>query len=105
MTTALAGLAALLAGCNDLKAAVEGFTDKSVGYAQIETSLMGNGTHRAQLVTLMGTPVQVKAQSFAGLDGESMVFIDASSVYHFFLVNSRAVTKSQSPKPIQPSTK
>lgn len=98
-------VAAVLAGCNDIKASVEAFTDKSTGYAQVETSLVGNGTHRLQVLALMGTPVQNTSQSFAGVDGESLAFTDANSTYRFLLVNNRTVSKSQSPKSTSTSSK
>lgn len=95
----------LLTACHEIRTGVEGFTDKSEVYAQVETSLIGNGTPRRQLTALMGTPVRTEAKSFAGLDGESLVFTDAHSSYHFVLINGRTVTKSQNPKPSLPQTK
>lgn len=98
-------VAAVLAGCNDIKTSVEALTDKSAGYAQVDTSLVGKGTHRSQILALMGTPVQSTGQSFAGLDGESLAFSDANSTYRFLLVNNRTVSKSQSPKSTNTSSK
>jgi hypothetical protein len=85
-------LAVALSGCNQVSSLLS--DDKTASFAQITTGT--SGSTRAAVVQLMGPPLKSSVTSFAGLEGEQLVFRDDKSDYTVTLIQQRAFAKRAS---------
>lgn len=95
-------------GCDRARAIAAGMTDKATAFSAVRTGIT-DGFTRERVVELLGEPLKSEATSLAGVETESLSWIDGSNRYTVLLVSNKAVAKRstalKSPQPNQESSK